>query len=170
MTSTMKAALAVGAVLAVGAITFEATKEEAATVVREDWPDGGKPQAIDCYRITGLTTSKEYVAVIECVPDGAKPVIRDLHIVALEPIADQLTKREVFEKGQVGGFECACSTGRDCEQLTPASAAFRLDGGWIPAPVGNYLRKGQFRGVGCFLKNCVENAGDVVWPSECPGG
>ncbi len=125
----------------------------------ESWPDGGKPVAIDCYKVTALDLeARKYVAVIECVPECSKLDIKSATVL----------KREVFENGQEGGFECACSTGKDCELYSSPSRVTEADGGWAPATLGNTIDPGKFRGAGCFRKNCIENAGDVIWPSECP--
>lgn len=64
-------------------------------------------------------------------------------------------------------FECACSSGSNCEEQLP-------DGGWIPARVGNSIPEGMpWRGAGCVPRACMvygDGVGgtDEGWPAACP--
>ncbi len=130
---------------------------------KEDWPDGGKPAQIDCYKVTTVSkTSGEYVSVIECVPEGGKVSFDEAHVVYIEPVVDQQTKREISI------FDCACSTGSGCEMLVPAAPKFNQVGGWVPALNGITLNSTKWRGAGCQRKTCVELGGKTSWPAGCP--
>ncbi len=171
MSGGLKAALAAGVVVALAGIGFEALSGEDTVVVREDWPDGGKPQAVDCYKFTGLTTdTKEYLSVVECAAAGTKPVPASLDVVEVEVVAAQDAKREVYEPGEIGGFECACSTGRDCEEFLPPPPERGALGAWGQGRPGVKYGKGNWRGVGCFRIACNEfSRRDVSsWSDECP--
>ncbi len=124
---------------------------------------GGTLALQDCYRATGLL-GKEYVLVTDCVGRGEKLKPPGMQVVESEPVLFTLKKK--YRAGDADGFECACAAGPACERLHHDKG----DEAWVPAERGNTFAKGQWRGADCFRKNCVENAGDTIWPRECPGG
>jgi hypothetical protein len=64
-------------------------------------------------------------------------------------------------------FECACSSGQDCQAPTYAPPTWELV--WAAAPLGTTLSPGQFDGGGCAPKTCRVLAGmDEAWPPGCP--
>ncbi len=161
----LKAAAGIAAGLVLAGVVGMELAGDALEVAREDWPDGGKPQAVDCYRLTGLDKEgREYVSVVDCVAAGTKPDGRGLEVISIEPTTALTTKRDVV------AFECACSSGRDCEQFLPPYRDVNFDGGWVPATNGRTLAKNRWRGAGCFRKSCGELfRNDVTsWPPECP--
>lgn len=60
---------------------------------------------------------------------------------------------------------CACSIGKDCEQLHAAPGSKPV---WRVAPKGLTLSPGNFRGDGCLSKACIERRPGASWPAKCP--
>ncbi len=60
---------------------------------------------------------------------------------------------------------CAASSGSNCEQLLQAIPEAKLEERWAPAPMGNTLGIGKWRGGGCCPKECVDTG--KPWPAKC---
>lgn len=102
--------------------------------------------SVDCYQGT-IYQAGEYRTAAECVARGKPWKPTGAVLVAQE---------ETLLPSMAGDFECACSTGKDCDVDKK------------PAPPGNTLSPGTWRGEGCLKKTCIELAGRSSWPRECP--
>lgn len=123
----------------------------------------------DCYRVTCLADGK-YKLMEACVSKGEKVSPKGCGtLVRSEPMGMTL-KPNTYATGEPGGFESACSTGRECEALRSYLPEEKRKAEWVTAPLGVTLAPGRWRGAGCFPKPGVELARrDVTsWPEECP--
>lgn len=116
------------------------------------------------------------LALIAAVSIGVMEKGQSAESVKLEAAAIVRAK-EHMQKAQAlapkkepnGKLECACSSGRDCEQFKPAIPESKRLAGWFPAAMGNTIPAKRWRGPGCVPKECAAR-GEEVWPLECPGG
>lgn len=185
-------AMAAGAAAAVVAITAAVFLGERIPEVAQDkrrasvhWADGGVPLGVKCLWTTALAepsalglfgldvdAGAQYVRARVCAPPadgGDEAPSLPAGMLALqdgqtEEDFDGGAELTAVLQGEVE-FECACSTGSNCEQWRQDYGS--EDGGWAAAPRGNTLSAGKWRGAGCFRKACVEGFG---WPSSWPGG
>lgn len=137
-------------------------------VSREAWDV--KPARVSCEWVTALDErAKTYVRLQVCdeeKTDGGKPYVRSGLIAFGETKPGDGGAYRI----EAGEFECACSTGRDCERLAAPSPGAQP--AWAAAPTGITIGDGLWRGAGCIRKACTELfRSDVTsWPDDCPGG
>lgn len=162
-TSTV-AALGLSAALA--AAVAGLTARDSTRNFAEPWPAGGRPARVTCEWVTVLEESEKAYARIQ-VCDSADAGSPKLPVGVVQ-VGDRAAGDGGTSKVEAGGFDCACSTGTNCEEFRTSKGRA---GAWVAATGRKTLGPGLWRGAGCIQKACVELwRGDATsWPAACPG-